>query len=94
MEGMDQYALLVMLMVAFTGALQEALKKLGLNVKYVPLINLVIGVVGGILFGILTKQMQEILKILISTISGAMGAGGTYDLLNKLRKKEEKTDGK
>ena len=67
----------------------EIAKKRNEDIKeMLPLINLVIGVIAGILIYVLKLNDNLIYSIIIS-IYGALTAGGTYDVIKKVTEDEE-----
>ncbi len=67
----------------------EIAKKRNKDIKeMLPLINLVIGIIAGILIYVLKLNDNLIYSIIIS-IYGAMTAGGTYDVIKKVTEDEE-----
>ena len=67
----------------------EIAKKRNKDIKeMLPLINLVIGIIAGILIYVLKPNDNLIYSIIIS-IYGAMTAGGTYDVIKKVTEDEE-----
>lgn len=66
----------------------EIAKKRNEDIKeMLPLINLVIGVIAGILIYVLKLNDNLIYSIIIS-IYGALTAGGTYDIVKKVTEDE------
>lgn len=67
----------------------EIAKKRNEDIKeMLPLINLVIGIIAGILIYVLKLNDNLIYSIIIS-IYGALTAGGTYDVIKKVTEDEE-----
>ena len=67
----------------------EIAKKRNKDIKeMLPLINLVIGILAGILIYVLKLNDNLIYSIIIS-IYGALTAGGTYDVIKKVTEDEK-----
>lgn len=69
--------------IAFvTLLLGQITKKLGwVNKKYIPIQNLVIGLVSGVICWLLELE-PNIIKAIITCVIAGYGAGGLYDNLN------------
>lgn len=70
-------AVIVALITAIMGIIT---KKLGVEGKNIPLQNLLIGLVAGILCYFLQIDGMDILTSVITCLISSMGAGGIYDL--------------
>jgi hypothetical protein len=77
MEGIEYYQALIIPVIVF---FEEIFKKLGLPNRYIPVVNLILGVSTGIIF-----NLDDIVKSITIGIVLGLSAGGFYDLITKTK---------
>jgi hypothetical protein len=75
MEGIEYLQALIIPVIVFV---EEVFKKIGLPSKYIPVINVALGLFTGIVF-----NLDDIVKGITIGIVLGLSAGGFYDLIKK-----------
>jgi len=78
MEGMEYLQALIVPVIVF---IEEVFKKIGIPNRYIPAINVVLGLFTGIVF-----NLDDIVKGVTVGIILGLSAGGFYDLITKSKK--------
>lgn len=90
-EELLTYLLTPVAQVAIIVALAELVKKLGLDKRYIPLVDLALGVLSGVLINVIYMGMNWIEGIVIGTALGLSACGlfsGVKNVSEKIKENQ------
>lgn len=78
-----------LIVAALTYVVAELLKGFTINTKYIPFINLAIGIISSIIVIVFKIGSFTAIENIIFCILASMGAGGIYDITSTITKKDK-----